>query len=149
MVFNNVGWTQMGAHRMAAAPWLPMSDISGRTEPAFALPAFLPALLADSTQIGQIGELIFAPRVSGGCTGAFQRAGWVLWVLAEKGYWERRGTGWAMGIGGYWDGCSREVTHTGTVVLQTWTNLFLQCNRRCVTVALYIQDCRVRVHGGG
>ena len=46
MVSNNVRWTSMGAHRMAA-PWLPVSDISGRPDSAFALPAFLPALLAD------------------------------------------------------------------------------------------------------
>ena len=42
-------------------------------------------------------------------------------------------------------GCSREVTDTGTVVLQTWANLFVQCSSCAVGVHTRLQ----RVHGGG
>lgn len=66
MVSNNVRWTSMGAHRMAA-PWLPASDISGRTLLLRFLHSYLHCLQIDAgwAPRGQIGELIFAPRVSG------------------------------------------------------------------------------------
>ena len=66
MVSNNVRWTSMGAHRMAA-PWLPVSDISGRTLLLRFLHSYLHCLQIDAgwAPRGQIGELIFAPRVSG------------------------------------------------------------------------------------
>ena len=80
MSSDGLRWTQIGSdglrwapHRMVGgSPLWSMSDISGRLDSAFALPTFLQPLPAMRLQIhtvwaprGQIGELIFAPRVSG------------------------------------------------------------------------------------
>ena len=95
---DGVRWA---AHQMVA-PWLPMSDISGRPDPAFALPAFLPALLADSPRLGTNWWVDICPQgqwVSalvhfrcrelsgywGGIQGGVPGGTWGQWVLAGKG----------------------------------------------------------------